>query len=77
MRFHELKPVVHLEEETGVQFLQRSRTIDSYQRIINGLAAIALDEGQSREWLANLARALGEPQEEQDDLEEEHVQPPE
>jgi uncharacterized protein DUF5753/helix-turn-helix protein len=77
MEFPELKPVVHLEDETGVQFLQQQATVASYRRIVEGLAAVALDEGQSRTWIANVASTLGEPREEMDDLAEEHLQPPE
>jgi transcriptional regulator with XRE-family HTH domain len=73
MKFRELKPVVFLEDETGVQFLQRKATITCYQRIIDRLALFALNEGQSRDWIASLASALGAPREEQDDLAEEHV----
>jgi plasmid maintenance system antidote protein VapI len=73
MEFHELMPVVHLEDETGVQFLQQKKTIATYRRIIDGLDSIALNEGQSKQWIVRLAKALGAPREEHDDLEEEHI----
>jgi hypothetical protein len=74
MKFHELRPVIFLEDETGVQFLHRARTIETYQRITDRLARVALTEEESRIWLARVARALGAPRKERDDLEEEHVQ---
>jgi hypothetical protein len=74
MEFRGLKPVVYLEDETGVQFLQRRETIASYRRIVDGLTSVALNEGQSREWIASVANALGAPREEHDDLAEELVQ---
>jgi hypothetical protein len=77
MEFRQLRPILHLEDETGVQFLQQKATIDSYRRIIAGLADVALDEGQSRDWIASVASALGAPWEEPDDLAEELVHPPE
>jgi hypothetical protein len=73
MEFHELQPVVHIEDETGVQFLQKKETIATYRQTVRGLAAVALNEGQSRDWIASLAKALGAPREEQDDLEEEQL----
>jgi hypothetical protein len=73
MKFYDLQPVVHLEDATGVQFLQQKETIDTYRRMVDGLAAVALDEGQSRDWIASVARTLGAPQEEQDDLAEEQL----
>jgi hypothetical protein len=73
MEFHHLWPVVSLEDHTGVQFLQEKGTISEYRKIIKALAETALTEGQSREWLADLASTLGAPWEKQDDLAEEHV----
>jgi hypothetical protein len=73
MEFQELRPVVCLEDQTGMQFLQEAGTIAAYRQVVNGLADVALTEGQSREWIASVASALGASREEQDDLEEEHI----
>jgi hypothetical protein len=59
MRFAGLKPVVHVENGTTAEFLQRRGTITSYQRIIDGLEAVALSPEQSREWIAHVAAAVG------------------
>jgi hypothetical protein len=72
MEFPELKPVVHLENETGVQFLQSAQTVACYQQIVESLSLLAWDEGQSRDWMASLVHTLGA-REEHDDLAEEHV----
>jgi transcriptional regulator with XRE-family HTH domain len=83
MEFTELHPVVHIESETSVLFLERRQTTTAYRRMADGLAHVALTEGQSRDWIANLARELGEPREEHDeraggsDMAEELAQPPE
>jgi hypothetical protein len=73
MEFEELKPVVFLEDDTGVQFLQRPQTVRCYRRITAGLAAVALNEGQSKERIVRLAKELGAPREEHHDLAEEHI----
>jgi transcriptional regulator with XRE-family HTH domain len=73
MEFHSLNPVVFLEAETGVQFLQQKDTVAAYRQIIDQLGAIALSEGQSREWLVRLASTLGASREEHDDLAEEQL----
>ena len=81
MEFTELHPVVHIENETSVLFLERADTIETYRLIMARLATVALDERQSREWLASLATELGAPREEHDEhpspLEEEFPQRPE
>jgi hypothetical protein len=71
MTFLDLKPVVHLESDTSVQFVQRTETVETYQEISNKLARVALSQGESREWLARVARALGPSREERHDLAEE------
>jgi hypothetical protein len=71
MEFFDLNPVVFMEDETGAQFLQQKDTVTAYRQVIKGLAAVALNEGQSRDWIASVASTLGAPQEEQDDLAEE------
>lgn len=80
MDFPENNPVVFLENMTCTVFQERQDTIESYRRIAADLDRVALDEGQSRAWLATVATALGEPREEHDEsapagdpgVEEEH-----
>lgn len=64
MEFTEISPVVHIEDQTSVLFLERPDTIAAYRRTVSGLSRVALDEGHSRAWLATLASELGEPREE-------------
>lgn len=71
MEFIELNPVVHIEDMTSVFFLERKDTIAGYRRIAAELDRIALDEGQSRAWLAQVASELASPREEHD----EHARP--
>jgi hypothetical protein len=78
MSFNELDPVVFVETDTSGLFLEKPATIAAYRRIEAYLATVALDERQSREWLARLATELGAPREERDEyaspLEEEFPQ---
>ncbi len=64
MEFTEISPVVHIEDQTSVLFLERPDTVAAYRRNVAALGRVALDEGQSRTWLASLASELGEPREE-------------
>jgi transcriptional regulator with XRE-family HTH domain len=64
MEFTELHPVVHVECDTSVLFLERKPTTAAYRRMVDGLASVALPEEESREWIAGLATRLGEPREE-------------
>lgn len=66
MEFSEINPVVHVESETSVLFLEREDTIAGYKKIVADLSRIALDEGRSRAWLANLATQMGAPREDHD-----------
>ncbi|MGH3878202.1 MAG: helix-turn-helix domain-containing protein [Actinophytocola sp.] len=68
MEFTELNPVVFIENLNSVAFLEQKETIAGYRRIVADLDRVALDEGQSRAWLAELARALGRPHKERDEL---------
>jgi transcriptional regulator with XRE-family HTH domain len=61
MKFTELHPVVHVESDTSVLFLERKETTSAYRRKADALARVALSEGQSKDWIASLATALGEP----------------
>jgi transcriptional regulator with XRE-family HTH domain len=78
MSFNELDPVVFVETDTSSLFLEKRETLAAYRRIEANLATVALDERQSREWLARLATDLGGPREEHDEhaspLEEEFPQ---
>lgn len=64
MEFTEISPVVHIEDQTSVLFLERPDTVAAYRRNVTALSRVALDEGHSRAWLATLASELGEPREE-------------
>jgi hypothetical protein len=48
-------PVVYLENETSSLFLEDAKDIVAYRLILAKLADIALDEGQSRTFVADLA----------------------
>ena len=67
MLFTEFHPVVHIENQTSVLFLERKDTIAGYRRIVAKLANVALDERRSREVLAALATELGAPREDRDE----------
>lgn len=60
MEFTEIKPVVHLENQTSVLFLERDDSIAAYRREIIELGKVALDTDRSRSWLADMASQLGE-----------------
>jgi hypothetical protein len=67
MEFTELHPVVHVEVDTSVLFLERRPTTTAFRRIADALARVALTEGQSMDWIAGLARELGTPRREHDE----------
>jgi hypothetical protein len=71
MEFAELNPVVYLENLNSAAFLEQKDTVAGYRSIVADLERVALDEGQSRAWLASVATALGQPREEHD----EHAEP--
>lgn len=48
-------PVVYLEGETSGTFLEKPKTIAAYRNVLGHLAEAALDEGQSRELIGNVA----------------------
>jgi Domain of unknown function (DUF5753) len=60
MEFTEINPVLHIENSTSVLFMERKETIAAYRREITELSKVALDEDQSRGWLADMASQLGE-----------------
>lgn len=67
MEFTELHPVVFIENPNSAAFLEQKDTIAEYRRIVADLDRVALDEEQSRAWLATVATALGQPREEHDE----------
>lgn len=71
MEFDKIKPVAYLESETSSVFLERPIEIRAYQSILSSLDVSALPEGQSREFIANLAVELYSDGEDQDALAEE------
>lgn len=54
----EYQPVVYIEEENGVHYLEEPAEIAAYNKIFTALANCALDEGQSRDLIADLAVEL-------------------
>jgi len=58
LRFAEFKPIVYLDSETASLFLEESVEIVAYGRILERLAADALDGEQSRGLIAELAMRL-------------------
>jgi transcriptional regulator with XRE-family HTH domain len=60
MEFAEFKPVAYLDSETSSLFLELPDEIAAYRRILKSLDEIALDEGQSREVIGNVAVELYE-----------------
>jgi uncharacterized protein DUF5753 len=63
MEFAEIKPVVHIENETSSLFAERPETTRAYRAILGELVKIALDGQQSRDWIYHLASELGDPSE--------------
>ncbi|MPZ81462.1 MAG: XRE family transcriptional regulator [Actinophytocola sp.] len=66
MEFTEVNPVLFIENDTSVLFLEREDTIAGYRDVAAELSRIALDEGHSRSWLATVASELGAPREDHD-----------
>jgi hypothetical protein len=55
------KPVVYLEVASTSLFITRPQIVSKYQEIYKRLASVALDEGQSRSWLAQRASEFDRP----------------
>ncbi|MDV6014405.1 helix-turn-helix transcriptional regulator [Haloechinothrix sp. LS1_15] len=55
MEYTDHPPVVYVENEVSSLFLEQPADIATYRRILAHLAELALDEGQSRQRLAELA----------------------
>jgi transcriptional regulator with XRE-family HTH domain len=58
MTFTQVNPVVYLEGENSGLFLEELSESTAYRNVISGLAESALSEGQSREFIADLAMEL-------------------
>ena len=56
MEFHESRPIVYLDDlRVGGLILEDPGYVNCYYKFVPTLAAVALDEGESREFAANLA----------------------
>lgn len=54
-RFADHRPLVYLDAYIGGLFLEDQTFVDNYRQLVPAIADAALDEGQSREYLAALA----------------------
>lgn len=54
-RFAEHQPLVYLDAYIGGLFLEDQDFVETYRQLVPAIAAVALDEGQSREFVAALA----------------------
>lgn len=55
MAFDEIDPVVYVEQEAASLFVDDRDQVSHYRDVLRRLDTVALDEGQSRHWLASLA----------------------
>jgi hypothetical protein len=55
MQYPDHSPVVYVEMMTTSLFLEHKKDLDAYERRLGMLGQVALDEGPSRELLAQLA----------------------
>jgi hypothetical protein len=74
LEFNQIPPIVYLDSETSGLFLELPIEIRAYKRILTALDATALPEGQSREFIRNLAVELYADREDHDDLAQEQLQ---
>jgi len=58
LEFNKIKPVVYLETETSSLFLELPIEIEAYREILAALDATALPEGQSKDFIGDLAVEL-------------------
>lgn len=63
MSYVDHDPVVYIEQDVASLFLDSKAHTDSYRRLVKRLDSVALDEGQSRRWLADLASEFERAQE--------------
>lgn len=72
------RPLIYLEGPTSGVFLEDREYVDGYRALLPTIVDIALNEGQSREWLATLASEYdrgGADAHVHDAVEEEQLQP--
>src|SRR5262249_8903290 len=55
LRFAEHRPLVYISGQVTGLFLEDKEYVDQYLALVPAIAKVALDGGQSREFLANLA----------------------
>ena len=58
LEVRDFKPIVYLDSETSSLFLETPIEIDAYRNILAALEDTALDEGQSRNLIADVATEL-------------------
>jgi Domain of unknown function (DUF5753) len=63
MGFVQNDPVVYMEQDVASLFLDRKEHVNHYQRVLNRLDHVALDEGESRRLLADMASEFDRPEE--------------
>lgn len=68
MEYADHRPVAYVETPTSSLFLEEPREVQAYRTTLGQLARIALDEGQSREFIARLASDYDPPEENSDGL---------
>ena len=68
LEFKQIKPVVYLESETSSLFLELPIEIQAYREILAALDETALPEGQSKNFIGDLAVELYGDRETHDDL---------
>jgi hypothetical protein len=71
MEFKQLKPLVYLDSEVSSLFLERPIEINTYSSILAILDRTALPEGQSRQFISEVAVELYANRETHDHLAEE------
>jgi hypothetical protein len=54
----EFPPVIFIDSEVSSLFLEEPFEVQAYRRVLRGLDQVALDEAQSREFIADLAKDL-------------------
>ncbi|MPZ80878.1 MAG: helix-turn-helix domain-containing protein [Actinophytocola sp.] len=59
LAFKDGNPIVCVENETSIVFLEREETITAYRDIVAELSRVAHGEPQTRTWLSSLAARLG------------------
>ena len=62
MRYAQHAPLVYVENQTTSLFLETWEHVETYRKILAGLAEMALDDGQSREFFATLASEYDQPE---------------